>query len=144
MPVFTYADANWNGLKLVTESPPKVDQKRRILAAFGMAGDSLPVVDDETLHKYYEYLSEGLSFPFAAYYPKPTTPLEEVLHGCTVLGLLDPSKDIGDEVDGIFCKTRKGNFEVNLPLVELEVPQDSPGFQLIEDYWHWFWNWRWR
>jgi hypothetical protein len=39
-------------------------------------------------------------------------------------------------------KTRKGDFEVNLPLVELEVPQKSPNFQLTEDYWYWFWNWR--
>jgi hypothetical protein len=24
----------------------------------------------------------------------------------------------------------------------LEIPQDGPNFQLIEDYWFWFWNWR--
>jgi hypothetical protein len=29
-----------------------------------------------------------------------------------------------------------------VPLIELEIPGDSPNFQLIEDYWHWFWNWR--
>ena len=56
--------------------------------------------------------------------------------------LLDPTKDICDEFDGIFCKTRKGKYETNLPLIELEVPDDSPNFQLIEDYWYWFWNWR--
>jgi hypothetical protein len=47
-----------------------------------------------------------------------------------------------DEFDGILCKTRKGKYEINLPLNELEIPQDSPNFQLIEDYWFWFWNWR--
>ena len=47
-----------------------------------------------------------------------------------------------DEFDGIFCKTRKGKYEVNLPLTELNVPDDSPNFQFIEDYWYWFWNWR--
>ena len=56
--------------------------------------------------------------------------------------LLDPAKCVCDEFDGIFCKTRKGRFEVNLPLIELEVPEDDPNFQLIEDYWYWFWNWR--
>ena len=66
----------------------------------------------------------------------------EVLHECTVLGLLNPSQCFSDEIDGIFCKTQKAEFEVNLPLVELEVPNGSPNFQIIEDYWDWFWNWR--
>ena len=42
--------------------------------------------------------------------------------------LLDPAKDICDEFDGILCKVRKGKYEINLPLTELEVPQDSPNF----------------
>ena len=142
MSVFTYTDANWNGLKVVTELPRGDDQKERILAALGLTDDRLPVVDDDTLHSYYEYLSENLSLPFTAHYPKPTNPREEVLHECTVLGLLDPSKCVNDEIDGIFCKTQKVEFEVNLPLVELEVPKGSRNFQMIEDYWGWFWNWR--
>ncbi len=56
--------------------------------------------------------------------------------------LLDPAKDICDEFDGIFCKTGKGKCEINLPLIELESPDDNPNFQFIEDYGHWFWNWR--
>jgi hypothetical protein len=56
--------------------------------------------------------------------------------------LLNPTQHLGDEFDGIFCKTRKGDFEINLPLIELELPDDSPNSQLIEDYWYWFWNWR--
>ena len=142
MSVFTYTDANWNGLKLVTELPRGDDQKERTLAALGSTDDRLPVVDDDTLHEYYEYLSANLSLPFTAHYPKPTNPREEVLHECTVLGLLDPSKCVNDEIDGIFCKTQKVEFEVNLPLVELEVPKGSRNFQMIEDYWGWFWNWR--
>ena len=49
---------------------------------------------------------------------------------------------ICDEFGGIFCKTRKGDCDINLPLIELEIPQNSPNFQFIEDYWYWFWNWR--
>ena len=41
---------------------------------------------------------------------------------------------------GFYCKTRNGDFEVNLPMVELEIPQDNLDLQLIEDYS--FWNWR--
>ena len=101
-----------------------------------------PSVDEETLSRYYKYLSARLSFPFTAHYPEPRSSLEEVQHRCTVVELLDPVNDICDEFDGIFCKTRKGKYEVNLPLTELEIPDDSPNFQFIEDYWYWFWNWR--
>jgi hypothetical protein len=57
-----------------------------------------------------------------------------------VLELLDPAKHLGDGFDGIFSKTRKGKYEINLPLIELEVPDDGPNCEFIEDYW--FWNWR--
>ena len=143
MPLSVYTDTSWNGLKLVTDTPQEdSDQRSRILTALGLSGDRLPQVDDENLFRYYKHLSENLSFPFTAYYPEPTNPREEVLHECKVLELLDPSRYVADEFDGIFCKTRKGAFEVNLPLVEVEAPQESPNFQLIEDYWYWFWNWR--
>ena len=138
MSVFTYAEANWNGLKLVTELRPGDDQKQRILAALGLTDDRLPLVDDDTLHSYYEYLSESFSFPFAAHYPHATNAREEVLYKCTVLGLLDPSKCVSDEIDGIFCKTQEGEFEVNLPLVELKVSKDIPNLQMFEDHCHWF------
>ena len=80
--------------------------------------------------------------PFIAHYPKPATSQEEEEFRCTVLELLDPAKHLGDEFDGIFCKTRKGKYEINLPLIELYLPEDIRNFQLIEDYWYWFWNWR--
>ena len=138
----TVAEAQWNDLKVVTESCPRYDQRDRISEALGPPGQRLPSVDEETLFKYYRYLSLRMSFPFAAHYPKPTTSLEDMQYHCIVLELLDPTKDIFDEFDGIFCKTRKGKYENNLPLIELEISQDSPNFQLIEDYWFWFWNWR--
>ena len=56
--------------------------------------------------------------------------------------LLDPAQTICDEFDGIRCRIRKGKYGADLPLTELEVPEDGANFQLIEDYWHWFWNWR--
>jgi len=137
----TTADAHWNGLKVVTEPCPKLDQKDRIIEALG-SGNPLPSVDEETLARYYEYLSASLSFPFAAYYPEPMKPQEKEEFRCAVLELLDPAKYLGDVFDGIFSKTNKGKYEINLPLIELEVPDDSPNLQFIEDYWCWFWNWR--
>ena len=134
--------SHWDGLKVVSESCPEPDRRERILEALWPLGEHSPSVDEETLSRYYKYLTARLSFPFTATYPEPRTALEEAEHRCTVVELLDPANDICDEFDGIFCKTRKGKYEINLPLTELEVPEDSPNFQLIEDYWYWFWNWR--
>ena len=138
----TVADAHWNGLTVVTESNVRHDQGERIIEALGLLGDHSPSVDEETLFRYYKYLSARLSFPFTAHYPEPRSSLEEVQHRCIGLELLDPTKDIYDDFDGIFCKTRKGKYEINLPLIELQIPNDSPNSQFIEDYWYWFWNWR--
>jgi hypothetical protein len=138
----TVADGPRNGIRVVPESYPEINQRDRIIEALGLWGGHLPSVDEETLFRYYTYLTERLSFPFTAYYPEPTTTLEEVRHPCVVVELLDPTRHLGDEFGGIVCKTRKGRFEVNLPLIELEISQDSPNFQFIEDYWYWFWNWR--
>ena len=138
----TTADARWNGLKVFAESPPEPDQRDRIIEALGPLEEHWPSVDEVTLSRYYTYLTARLSFPFTAYYPEPSTSLEEVQHRCTVMELLDPAHDICDEFDGILCKTSKGKYEINLPLIELEVPDDSPNVQFIEDYWYWFWNWR--
>jgi hypothetical protein len=115
---------------------------KRIAAVLGLTKDGLPRVDEETLARYYRHLSSNLTWPFTAHYPRPTTPKENAEFRCTVLELLDPIKDIYDDLDGIFCKTRKGKYELNLPLSELVLPEDSPNCQLIEDYWYWFANWR--
>jgi hypothetical protein len=120
----------------------KGDQKGRIRSALGITIGRLPTVDDEMLLRYYTYLSQNLSLPFTAVYSTPTNRPEAKRYECTVLEILDPSTCAYDEFDGIFCKTEQAGFEVNLPLIELEVPQDSPNYQMIEDYWYWFWNWR--
>jgi hypothetical protein len=138
----TVADAHSNGIKVVRESCPELKQEDRIIEALGPVGARLPSVDEETLSRYYTYLTARLSFPFTAYYPEPTTTLEEVRHRCAVVELLGPAHDLCDEFGGIFCRTRQGKYEINLPLIELEIPQGSPNLQFIEDYWYWFWNWR--
>jgi hypothetical protein len=139
----TTSDAHyWNGLNVVAESCPQLNQRDRIIEALGPLEGHFPGVDEETLSRYYKYLTARLSFPFTAHYPKPMNAEEEEEFRCTVLDLLDPTKHLGDEFDGIFCKSRKGKYDINLPLTELDVPDDTPNFQFIEDYWYWFWNWR--
>ena len=142
MSISTMTETNWNGLQLAAVCPPSTDRTERIVAALGLSADGVPRVNEETLARYYAYLSANLSLPFTAYYPQPTTPQEKTRFRCRVLELLDPTQYLGDEFDGILCRIRKGKFEVYLPLIELHVPDDSPVFQLIEDYCHWFLNWR--
>lgn len=141
MQLFTVADVPRNSVEVVPESRPGLKRRDRIIKALGSV-NRIPKVDEELLSRYYEYLTGCLGFPFLAHFPKPTTVQEQAEFRCTVLELLDPARHMGDGFDGIFCKTRKGKYEVNLPLIDLYLPDDSFGFQLIDDYWYWFWNWR--
>jgi hypothetical protein len=142
MPLSTIVEADWNGLRCLAVSSPDIRQTERIMAVFGPTADRPPKVSEDTLAQYHKYLSANLSLPFTAYYPQPMNAQEKTEFRCAVLDLLDPTQYLGDEFDGICCRTRKGNFEVNLPLIELHMPENSPNVQWIEDYWFWFWNWR--
>ncbi len=152
--------------------PPQPDRERRkrILAALGLTGgkgDSphLPErpggcfaqmgtvpfsgkrqpgsrVDEQTLVRFYDYLAARLELPFVAYYPSPSSPSAAEADSCEVIELLSPRKHICDEIDGLYCRTRRGKFLVNLPLVELTVLQPGTNLELLEDYEYWFWHWR--
>jgi hypothetical protein len=140
MLLLTTAVTYRNRITFVPESCPELNRTNRIIKALGAA--HIPRVGEEPLSRYYKYLMEHLDFPFIAHFPKPMDSEEEDEFRCTVLELLDPVKHLGDGLDGIFGKTSKGKYEINLPLIDLYLPEDSFGFQLIDDYWYWFWNWR--
>lgn len=67
---------------------------------------------------------------------------DEIADRCQVIELLDPRSDLCDEFDGLYCRTRKGKFLVNLPLVEMTVLPPNRNAQLLADYEYWFWHWR--
>jgi hypothetical protein len=141
MATCTLTDVQGTGLNAVPQARTPDCRNDRIKAALGVRGP-LPKVDEETLSRYHAYLSAQLTLPFVAHYPQPTNAREDREFRCTVVELLDPATDMGDLIDGIFCKTRKGKYEINLPLIELEVPEGNTNVQLIDDFWYWFWNWR--
>jgi hypothetical protein len=141
MSICTHDNALWMEPSVVAADVSN-DRKARLMRVFELTGDRLPKVEEATLLHYYHYLSARLSFPFIAHYPHPTNAREQSEFRCQVLKLLDPTNHFGDVFDGLFCKTRKGKYELKLPLIEVELPQDHPNCQLIEDYWFWFWNWR--
>ena len=128
----------------VTNVPqfPDRNRRQRILQALGMPGGDGLKVDEHTLARYYDYLVENLQIPFSACYPAASTPAQTAIDRCTVIELLDPRKTICDEFDGLFCRTRKNRFIVNLPLVELSILRPSHNVQAIEDYTYWFWHYR--
>ena len=142
MSLSTYPDVPVTTLNTAPAFISDPCQENRIKVALGLPMDRVvPKVNRQMLSRYYEYLSANLRFPFIAHYPEPSNAPEEREFRCVVSGLLPP-ETLGDEFDGLFCKVRKEKCKLNLPLIELVVPQKSSNFQLIEDYWYWLWNWR--
>jgi hypothetical protein len=121
------------------------EQEQRIRVALGIDREEpLPNVGIKWLRNYFEYLVSNLSFPFEAqlteevgYYRQPS------YSQVTVMSLVQPDDSRRhQEYYGLICTVRKAGLEVEAPLVDLEVAEDYPNFQLIEDYWYWIWNWR--
>ncbi len=124
------------------ESPPvPMNQEGRILAALKKHRGALPHVSTEWLARYYDYLSENLVFPFEARCPEQTGRLRVWTAVVSVLEVAPPGP-LAVADDGLLCKALHEGAAIDVPLIELEVPQEHPNTQLIEDYWFWFWNWR--
>ena len=77
MSISTTTEMNWSGLHLAAVCSPGTNQTERIMAALGPATGGLPKVDEDTLARYYAYLSANLSLPFTAYYPQPANAQEK-------------------------------------------------------------------
>ena len=135
-------NAHFIGLRPASPSRPARSRKQRILTALGLNSNCLPRVDDTTLLQYYRYLSTHLSLPCEASYFEAAPADQPREFHCAVVELLDPRSCPAHELDGIFCKARIKRFEFDVPLIELKLPEDSPNFRLIDDFWYWFWNWR--
>ena len=120
------------------ESLTKRGPEERIRAILGPPSSSrLPPVNPATLVKYYQYLASRLTFPFECRYYSEA---ERVVYPVTVIGLVDPRTSPADAATGLFCAIYLKDKQGVLPLVEIEVADDSPNFQIIEDHWYWVWN----
>jgi hypothetical protein len=127
---------------ITVPSQPDRERNQRILAAITLGGNHDLRVSEESLTRYYDFLAARLELPFAACYPRPSTAALVTADRCEVIALLDPRTDLCDEIDGLYCQTRKGRFRVNLPLVELTVLPPNKNLELLSDYEYWFWHWR--
>ena len=139
------ATQNQSGLSEITfVSGPATTEDRdsRIRVALGLARGFLPRVRLRWLYNYYEHLASRLQLPFQARYAGDLRQQQPSASLVTVVGLVDPGADPDRESSGLLCKARTGEEADELPLADLEFEENSPNYQLIEDYWYWFWNWR--
>jgi hypothetical protein len=141
--VTTKNTAETSRITAFTLAPENMDDRdSRIRAAIGLERGFLPRVRIRWLRSYYEHLTSRLLLPFQARYAGDLWPPRLPGTSVTVQDLLDPGRDPIYESSGLLCKVRAGDEGAELPLVDLEVEENSPNYPFIEDYWYWFWNWR--
>lgn len=119
------------------------DQESRIRKALGLLRGPLPEIKAEWLSKYFRYLNDNLVFPFRARYTEELDPHQSpAIYSVEAFGLVDPTELRNLERTAILCRVLRNVKEEEVPLVDLEVDDGHPNFQLLEDYWYWIWNWR--
>jgi hypothetical protein len=118
------------------------EQARRIRFILGLARGPVPSVGKDWLLRYYDYLTARLQVPFGACHAVGLLSLRESVAPVTVLALVNPREHPVDEYAGLICRVRKGDTELDVPLVDLEVEPGHANYALLEDYWYWVWNWR--
>ncbi|WP_240414672.1 calcium-binding protein [Paenibacillus periandrae] len=99
---------------------------------------SLPQASNKTLEIYHRYLSERLSFPFAAVFEQETGPFDSITHQVKVIGL----EEDYDDFYGLLCEVKEGRKKRIVELDELRVEEKDPNYKLIDDYSSWFCNYR--
>ena len=124
---------------LITRPLSLDDRGDRIRAVFGLTSDDpLPEVDEENQQRYCDWLKEHLAFPFEADYWDETEAGNEGIHSITVTGISEEFPI--DECDGVLCEAREGERRWEVSLCDLDVAEDHPNAQAIDDYGYWFWE----
>ena len=120
-----------------------LSQEDRIRNIFGLVDDSpLPLVREETLATYYDYLVAHLATPFDALYCQNGGKMRNLIHYVKVLELLNPRHSRNHTHQGLFGKAQHHRELLELPLTEFGVMEDNPNCELIDDYAFWFVNCR--
>jgi len=117
------------------------DPEARIRAALGVPGEGpIPGVRLEALRKYHASLAAALSFPFEGRLADPIGPHRDTRSPLRVIRLLDVGDYCPEETHGLICKAEQDG-RIELPLDRIDVADDSPNRQLLEDYRYWMANW---
>lgn len=120
----------------------QADPEGRIRVALGVAVDEpLPAVRLEELRKYYAHLTASLTFPFEGRLADPIGPHRDTSSPLRVIRLVNVDSYGPEETYGLICKGEQNGERIELPLDRIDVPEDSPNRQLLEDYSYWMRNW---
>lgn len=115
------------------------DPEDRIRMIFGLTSDDpLPQSSEKTQQQYMEYLEAYLLFPFKADYSAASLPGPDTGEDVTVIGFASQSPI--DPDDGIVCQVEKGRDAFDVPLSQIQVDEDDPNIQYVEDYTYWLWE----
>jgi hypothetical protein len=120
------------------KKPKPTRQTEQLRAVLGGDEDRLPRVGVETLRRFHDYLVGHLAFPFPARLSSPIGPHRDTESPLQVVRLMDPRREYSpEEMYGLICKVEQNGHRIELPLDRIDVTDDSPYSQLLEDYRHW-------
>lgn len=118
------------------------DPEGRIRAVLGVADDEpMPAVRLDALRKYHDHLAASLPFPFEGRLADPVGPHRDTRSPLSIIRLLDVDDYCPEETYGLICKAEQNGERIELPLDRIDVSEDSPCWQLLEDYRWWMRNW---
>lgn len=110
------------------------DAEGRIRVVLGVAdGEPMPAVRLETLRQYHAHLAAHLAFPVNGRLTDPVGPHRDTRSPLRVIRLLDVDSYEPEEMYGLICKAEQDGERIKLPLDRIDVPEDSPNQQLLED-----------
>ncbi len=112
------------------------NQDDRIRMVFGLTTDDpLPEDSRDSQRTYFKHLKTRLKFPFSARF---NDEVEHRVRNVTVLGMCDTFPV--DESYGVMCNVVSRDEKAEIPLSELEVAEENPNYQTVDDYAYWFVN----
>lgn len=118
------------------------DPEGRIRAILGESSDGpMPRVRLEALRTFYDHLAANLTFPFEGRLADPIGPHRDTRSPLRVIRLLDVDDYCPEEMYGLICKAEQNGERIELPLDRIDVADDSPNRQLLDDYRYWMRNW---
>lgn len=122
---------------------PTLNQDDRVRKVFGLPNDApLPLVREETLAAYYDYLVANLTLPFDALYCQNGGKMRHLIHYVQVIELLNPRQGHKPTTHGLLGRATHHRETLELPLADFGVMEDNPNCQLIDDYAYWVVNCR--
>jgi hypothetical protein len=120
--------------------PERDAQALRLRTVFELSRiDPLPRVTRDTLRKYLGYLKARAAMPFEALCADTRVPLMQLVHYIRITDLLEADDHVSE---GLLCAVQDLPMVQHLPLADIGVLEESPNYQLIDDYAYWFINYQ--